>query len=242
MLIATNFAINLFGAAVSQYHTITTGATDAFNTSNYSMRHLYPRRWQGRGSARAFKGNWTTGGKHIPYPFKTGNTVFTYSVSGGVVFGGTSAGVRTRVFVPSGGVVFGGTSAGVRTRVYVVSGGVVFGGVAATSYTPGSTVFTYSPSGGVILAGDAPRSRTRVPSVSGGVILAGTAPITRTRTPSISGGVVFGGFAQIQFIDIHIYTPSGGVVFGGTGSGVFVPIVGAAADQHRIPQRIRRRS
>ena len=95
----------------------------------------------------------------------------TYSVSGGVSFGGEASIIRGLVFDPSGGIALSGTVPFIRSQVL-------------------------EPAGGLSFAGSAPRAVTKIFDVAGGLVLGGSASfITHLAaiTWSVTGGVIFGG-------------------------------------------------
>lgn len=135
-----------------------------------------------------------------------GASIYTLSVSGGVVFSGAIPLRRERRLVPSGGVNFSGTSLLRRERRFVVSGGVNFSGSAAIIFNA-PNIYNIIPSGGVTLSGAAALRRTRLFTPSGGVAFSGAAPLIRTRLLAPTGQVTFQGSAGIVFI------PAGGLPY-----------------------------
>jgi len=88
----------------------------------------------------------------VPTIASAGPNTYTFSVSGGVSFAGTSPNLRTRALIPSGGVAFGGTAPITDTNEYnfAVSGGVTFSGAA-----PLIRENVILPGGGVTFGGTA---------------------------------------------------------------------------------------
>ena len=159
--------------------------------------------------------------------------LLTVTMSGGLVFGGTSAEVRVRAPAPSGGITFGGAASNARgldegTR----SGGIQFGGTAAEI-----RVRVALPSGGIVFGGSATYSnsshQTFTYTMVGGITFGGATTALRVHSITGSGGVSFSGTAaQLQK---KIQGMSGGLTF--SGSAPYIPIVFGANNAGRTPRR-----
>lgn len=122
--------------------------------------------------------------KRVYVPFTAGGggtNTYTFSVSGGATFSGTSPLVRERVQTPSGGIAFAGAPVISHERAIAASGQVTFSGTAPIVSTA-SYQF----------------------DVSGGVTFSGSPDVIKEKILPAAGGVNFGGSARLIFV------PAGG--------------------------------
>jgi hypothetical protein len=167
-----------------------------------------------------------------------GGTAYTFSVSGGVVYGGGANLIKGRLQVPSGGIAFSGAAAQIRNRVAIPTGGIVFSGAAAqihgrVSVPSGSIVFggtapltnaasfVFSPSGGLLFSGSATQLHGRVAIPTGGFAISGTAAQLHGRVSVPGGGVTFSGI--VPLIKNNTIIPTGSITYGGSGNMLFTP-------------------
>lgn len=90
----------------------------------------------------------------VPFFYSKGTTnTYTYSPTGGIVFGGSATASVTLVtytVTGSGGIVFAGSATITRTYIGIVSGGITFGGTADAH-----RAITIIPTGGITFGGSA---------------------------------------------------------------------------------------
>jgi|GEM_PF-6727306 len=166
---------------------------------------------------------------------------YSYSASGGILFGGAATVIKARAVVASGGLTFSGTATRAKVHVVAASGGIQFGGSAA--FAKGKTV---TPSGGLQFGGTSSQIRIRTNAASGGLLFGGAATVSFSGTTSYSytasggmvlggaaskaaaravlaqGGLQFGGAATVAYHQsTRTVTPSGGLIFSGTGNAQF---------------------
>ena len=118
--------------------------------------------------------------RRIFVPVSAGGTnTYTFSVSGGATFSGTSPLVKERVQTPSGGIAFAGAPVISHERAIEPSGQVTFSGSAPIVTT---ATYQFGPSGGVTFSG-AP-------------------PVIKEKIIPVDGGVNFGGSSRLIFVPV----------------------------------------
>lgn len=119
---------------------------------------------------------------------------FSYSATGGMIFGGAGTELRGRQVLPVGGAMLGGSAPDARGVIESASGGMQLGG-SATEVRG----LVRSPSGGLTLGGVSSALRGLVKAATGGLIFGGTANEVSTQSLVYSavGGFVLGGAATV---------------------------------------------
>ena len=115
-------------------------------------------------------------------PSKGAVSIYSYTATGGITFGGSATLKRTRVYTGSGGIVFAGSTTYSRTRARTSTGGIVFGGSATVT-----RAWLRTTTGGIVFGGAATYNRTRVVTSTGGIVFSGSANVTLIlTTPTVA--------------------------------------------------------
>lgn len=108
-----------------------------------------------------------------------GTNTYTFSVSGGATFSGTSPLVRERIQTPSGGIAFAGAPVISHERAIQASGQVTFSGSAPIVTTASHQL-----------------------TPSGGVTFSGSPDVIKEKVIETDGGVSFGGSSRLIFVPV----------------------------------------